>query len=100
MFSGELALRQTSAIARAARRGWLRGSCRIALEAAVGERLAHRPLNAQRGGARRSVLAQIAFLDDALVRLAHALDAVLGLAAVVRQRADDLELAVGRRAQR
>ena len=43
---------------------------------------------------------QIAFLDDALVRLAHALDAVLRLAAVVRKRADDLELAIGRCTQR
>src|SRR5262249_42380639 len=47
-----------------------------------------------------AVLARIAFLDDALVRLAHALDAVLRLAALVRKRVDDLELATGRRAQR
>ena len=47
-----------------------------------------------------SVPTQVAFLDDALVRLAHALDAVLRLAAVVRKRADDLELAIGRSAQR
>jgi hypothetical protein len=47
-----------------------------------------------------SVPAQIAFLDDALVRLAHALDAVLRLAAVVRKRTDHLELAIGRGAQR
>jgi len=52
--------------------------------------------NAVAGG---SAATQIAFLDDALVRLAHALDAILRLAAVVRKRADDLELGIGSGAQ-
>jgi len=43
----------------------------------------------EKAAAAGSVLAQAAFLDDALVRLAHALDAVLRLAAGVRKRDAD-----------
>src|SRR5690349_1021536 len=55
---------------------------------------------AENAAPARSVPAQVAFLDNPLVRLAHALDAVLNLAAVVRKRADDFELAIGRCTQR
>src|ERR1051325_7011473 len=50
--------------------------------------------------AGRSSLFQIAFLHHAIVRLAHTLDAILRFAAVVRQRPDDLELALRGGAQR
>lgn len=43
----------------------------------------------------RSCLFQIAFLDDALMRLAHALDAVLQGAAALGQLSDDLVVSAG-----
>src|SRR5690242_7071432 len=43
---------------------------------------------------------KIAFRDDALMRLAHALDAILGLAAVVWEGTDDLKVAIRRGTQR
>src|ERR1700730_14817715 len=46
---------------------------------------------------RASSLCQLAFLHHPLVRLAHALDAVLQLAALVRKLADDLVIAFSRR---
>jgi hypothetical protein len=49
------------------------------------------------GAGENSHFFQIAFLDDAFVRLTHALDTVLLLAAIIGKLPNDLVVAVGRR---